>query len=265
MISLPVLLETDSLTDLFSSLRGNQAWEWDPAQGSYTTVTSLQPGRGYWVALDDPSPQDVLGEPLDFMHLTLQPGWNLIGAPFDIGSMQTLPADTPVNPVLELNETTGTYQEAQTLRGTKAYWIWAHADCELILYSADSSNPPELNKSAHNPNAGASSPPPDDLTGIESDPSGPGTFRVRQTYPNPFNPSTVLTYTLAREGRVEITVHDLQGKRVNRLYRGHQSAGEHQIRWDGCDATGTSVPSGLYWIRVKTRDRIETIKAMRIK
>ena len=65
-------------------------------------------------------------------------------------------------------------------------------------------------------------------------------------YPNPFNPSTVLTYELATAGRVSLRVYGVTGQMVRELVDSEQSAGRHQIRWDGRDGRGFAVGGGVY-------------------
>lgn len=51
-------------------------------------------------------------------------------------------------------------------------------------------------------------------TAVETDPSIPGEFKLRENYPNPFNPSTTLSFSLPRAARYEINVFDLKGRKV---------------------------------------------------
>ncbi len=69
---------------------------------------------------------------------------------------------------------------------------------------------------------------------------------LRQNYPNPFNPATRIDFRLERAGSAELTVYDLAGRRVATLHRGALPAGPHHVTWDGRDAAGQPVPSGLY-------------------
>jgi len=65
-------------------------------------------------------------------------------------------------------------------------------------------------------------------------------------YPNPFNPRTLLRFTLPQAGIVELAVYDLQGGLVKKLMRTHLAAGQHERIWDGRDEQGRMVPSGVY-------------------
>ena len=75
-------------------------------------------------------------------------------------------------------------------------------------------------------------------------------FTLYQNKPNPFNPATVISYMLNKNSDVTLTVHDALGQRVRTLAEGTMSAGNHEIRWDGCDESGKQVSSGIYICRI---------------
>ena len=66
-------------------------------------------------------------------------------------------------------------------------------------------------------------------------------------YPNPFNPSCGISFTLASGGTMELSVHDLRGRRLKTLQRGRLGAGKHTMRWDGTDHLGHPQPGGVYF------------------
>lgn len=71
-------------------------------------------------------------------------------------------------------------------------------------------------------------------------------------YPNPFNPQTTVSYYLQSSSYVELTVYNIRGKKVNKLYAGHQQAGEHSLIWEGRDNNNKHVAGGVYLLRLKT-------------
>ena len=78
-------------------------------------------------------------------------------------------------------------------------------------------------------------------------------------YPNPFNPETWIPYQLARGSHVWITIYDTRGAVVRQLALGHQSAGYYTTRsraahWDGRNAVGERVASGIYFYQLETDD-----------
>jgi hypothetical protein len=65
--------------------------------------------------------------------------------------------------------------------------------------------------------------------------------------PNPFNPSTRVTYSLVEEGAVSLTVYDVQGRQVSSLDQAYREAGYYSATWDGRNQHGSPVGSGVYF------------------
>jgi subtilisin family serine protease len=78
---------------------------------------------------------------------------------------------------------------------------------------------------------------------------------VRANVPNPFNPSTLIRYELPVAGQVQVDILDLKGRRIVVLHEGLQTAGSQELRWDGRDASGRQVASGIYLVRVREDGR----------
>lgn len=96
--------------------------------------------------------------------------------------------------------------------------------------------------------AGWNSNPTDVDSGDESN-TLPATFELKQNYPNPFNSSTRIDYVLPEPALVDLTVFDMQGRKVRTLLHTFQSAGEHSLDWDGT-AGQKVVASGVYVYRL---------------
>ena len=78
-------------------------------------------------------------------------------------------------------------------------------------------------------------------------------------YPNPFNPETWIPYHLAESTEVRVNIYDAQGNLVRALTLGHQTAGYYTSRsraayWDGRNALGERVASGIYFYQLLTDD-----------
>ena len=69
--------------------------------------------------------------------------------------------------------------------------------------------------------------------------------------PNPLNPKTELSFTLSREGRVRVTVYDMQGRLMKTLLDDNRGVGEQRLSWDGSNARGEKVASGVYFFRIQ--------------
>jgi len=87
------------------------------------------------------------------------------------------------------------------------------------------------------------------------------------SYPNPFNPSTTIRYTLPHDAQVKVGVFDLMGREIARLVDTKKNAGMHQVIWHGVDEWGEILPSGIYLVRMRAestngRERFE--KTMKI-
>jgi hypothetical protein len=65
-------------------------------------------------------------------------------------------------------------------------------------------------------------------------------------YPNPFNPTTDITFDLPKSGQVSLTVHDILGRAVAQVVNGHMTAGHHSVQFDA-----SSLPSGVYFGRLR--------------
>jgi len=76
--------------------------------------------------------------------------------------------------------------------------------------------------------------------------------RLSQNYPNPFNPSTTISFSLSEAGRASLSIYNLKGQLIRSLVDGHLSAGANTLVWDGRDAMGRSVASGVYLYRLET-------------
>lgn len=84
-------------------------------------------------------------------------------------------------------------------------------------------------------------------------------------HPNPFNPQTMVSFTLDRPQIVRVGVHDLTGRRVAVLTDGHRDAGMHAVRWSGTDSSGREVASGTYILRLECENRVISSKMMLIR
>jgi hypothetical protein len=100
------------------------------------------------------------------------------------------------------------------------------------------------------------------LTAV-SDKSGllPERTALNRNYPNPFNPSTTIQYQLAAAGNVKLGVFDVRGRELRVLLNGRQTAGRHELKWDGKDANGASVGSGVYFVKMNA-DNYEKVQKM---
>ena len=90
-------------------------------------------------------------------------------------------------------------------------------------------------------------------------------FRLGKNYPNPFNPSTRISFTTPREMNISVIVYDVLGRRVKTLINGLQKKGNHHITWFGHDQSGSKVSSGIYFYEMRGDGFIQARKMLLIK
>ena len=93
----------------------------------------------------------------------------------------------------------------------------------------------------------------DDLNGI------PTTFEIGQNYPNPFNPSTNIKYQVPENAKVSMIVYNMTGQKVTTLTNEFQTAGYHNVIWNGTNDFGQKVSSGVYFLRMQAGSFVKTI------
>jgi hypothetical protein len=92
--------------------------------------------------------------------------------------------------------------------------------------------------------------PNDTGTGI-GDANMPAGFRLDTNYPNPFNGSTVIGFSLPDGVETDLSIYSITGQKIVTLASGICSAGDYRVYWDGRDGTGREVASGVYLYRLK--------------
>ncbi len=78
----------------------------------------------------------------------------------------------------------------------------------------------------------------------------PKEFSVSQNFPNPFNPSTEIRYSLPQQSRVALKISDISGRIIRQIDRGVERAGEHTIVWHSNANDGSRVASGVYFYQI---------------
>jgi hypothetical protein len=88
---------------------------------------------------------------------------------------------------------------------------------------------------------------------------------LQPNFPNPFNPRTRLAFDIEQAGPVSLMIYDASGRKVAVLADGTFEAGHYVRNWDGRDASGKAMPSGVYLARLKAGNRVETQKMALLK
>ncbi|MBN2202478.1 T9SS type A sorting domain-containing protein, partial [bacterium] len=101
----------------------------------------------------------------------------------------------------------------------------------------------------------------DAATGIDGNgPVVPGGFSLSQNFPNPFNPGTLIRFTLPKAGFVRMRVTDVLGRHAAVLAAGHYAAGPHSVRWE---ASGW--PAGVYLCVLEFGDEVRARRMLLVK
>ncbi len=93
----------------------------------------------------------------------------------------------------------------------------------------------------------------------------PEGYALFPNYPNPFNPTTEITFALPEAGEIKLAIYNLRGQLVRTLVSGAVAAGRHKVVWDGTDANGAKVASGIYVYRLEAKDFVANMKLVLAK
>ncbi|MCD6595894.1 T9SS type A sorting domain-containing protein, partial [bacterium] len=84
-------------------------------------------------------------------------------------------------------------------------------------------------------------------------------------YPNPFNNTTSISYYLPNDGYITLEIYDYLGKKIFTLADGNFGVGKHTEFWNGTDNNGIAVPSGIYFVKLKSEQTTITGKMLLLK
>ena len=90
-------------------------------------------------------------------------------------------------------------------------------------------------------------------------------FALGSNYPNPFNPSTLISYVLVKSEMVKLSIYDMRGRLVSILFEGRQNSGYQAINWNGTDGRGGHVSAGSYIYTIQVGDEVRAKKVTLLK
>lgn len=96
-------------------------------------------------------------------------------------------------------------------------------------------------------------------------PSIPQVTELKSIYPNPFNPSTTISYGLAEAADVKVQIFNSRGQLVRSISEGQRNAGNYNLIWNGTDNNGQSQPTGVYFVRLHAGKKVFNSKAVLMK
>ncbi|MBN2600433.1 MAG: Ig-like domain-containing protein, partial [Candidatus Marinimicrobia bacterium] len=93
----------------------------------------------------------------------------------------------------------------------------------------------------------------------------PAGFTLKQNHPNPFNPTTTISFTIPKASDVRLDIYNVRGEFVRSLVNERLNAGGYSQIWDGKNSNGQFVPSGVYMMRMSTADGIQVRNMLLLK
>ncbi len=105
----------------------------------------------------------------------------------------------------------------------------------------------------------------DGVVSVDDGPELPRTFSLSQNFPNPFNPTTNINYTLPQTADVTLSIYNVLGQNVVTLVDENQKAGAYTVQWNGRNKFGNQVSSGLYFYRIKAGEFVKSFKMTLLK
>jgi hypothetical protein len=258
LVSNPMIVPDPRKDTLFpSSTSSAFAYE-----GTYAVKESLENGKGYWLKFGAAASVTIWGTMITDDTIAVTSGWNLIGSistSIAVGSIGSSPGGIVTSGFYGY---AGAYSTTDSLHPGHGYWVKVNQDGDLILSSSGS----PVCRIRVVPTDELPPDPPDGPV-VSSQERTPEAFALAQNFPNPFNPTTTLSFTVpADAGRVTLTVYGVTGQVVRTLVDADGlPAGPHSAVWDGTDADGRAVSSGVYFARLSAAGRTLSTKMALLK
>ncbi|MBN2541479.1 T9SS type A sorting domain-containing protein [bacterium] len=108
-----------------------------------------------------------------------------------------------------------------------------------------------------------------ELESIDNTISKPDAFRLYQNFPNPFNARTIIQFSLpetnAKSHKVELSVYNILGKKINVLVNSKLEGGLHHIIWDGRNEDGSRMSSGIYFYKISFNGKCKIKRCLLIR
>jgi len=102
-------------------------------------------------------------------------------------------------------------------------------------------------------------------TGISDNSIIPKVTSLNGNYPNPFNPTTTIAYSLSKEAHVNIEIFNMKGQKVRTLKNEEQTAGDYNAVWNGKDDNSKPAASGVYFYKMEAGNIQQTKKMILMK
>ena len=90
-------------------------------------------------------------------------------------------------------------------------------------------------------------------------------FQLSEVFPNPFNPTTQIKYSLPKDNLVDIRIYDAMGRKIRTLINVYQNGGHHSINWDARNDMGEGVAAGMYILSIQAGEFSASKKMVLLK
>ncbi len=250
LISVPGQAANMSVASLFPNAEGGIALDY--VNNDYQAVTVLETGKGYWLNILSPGQVQIVVTPISqFTRSLTAVSWHLLGSVItsqNVQSVQTVPSGA-ITTIFGYDPLRNSYYPAQFIEPQQGYWVGCLQNCQISVGGTGAlavmdgtlayatAKCPEL-------------PPPPDVSHWRKV-NAPDQFSVMPNFPNPFNPSTIITFSLPRAEKVDIKIYNALGQCVRQLLQQLREAGVHQVVWDGLDDEGRKAGTGIYFYHVR--------------
>jgi photosystem II stability/assembly factor-like uncharacterized protein len=228
-------------------------------QAVYKRVDSLAIGAGYWLEFSYDQAFPLLGDSILTYSVGVVEGWNLIGSISCPVVASSVMSDPPAMMTSEFYGYRRGYHTSDTIQPGQGYWVKVYQSGLLILASPGTALVKSniLSRIRVIPIPEMPPPPPD--APLHDQPM-PASFSLGQNFPNPFNPTTTITYQLPKQSQVKLTIFDVLGREIATLVDGEQTPGYKSVTWNA-----GNVPSGIYFYRLQTKEFTQTRKLLLLK
>jgi type IX secretion system substrate protein len=235
IVSNPVTAANDSTRILFPGAN-SPAFTYVSGAG-YQVAPRMLNGIGCWIRFLAPETTTIQGSTLVFDSIPVSDGWNLIGsisAPVRVSSIASNPPGIITSKFFGYS---GSYQTTDTINPGQGYWVKVNGSGWLILTSSGAAGASNRIRIIGTPELPPPVPEEDAHTVVL-----PGTYRLDEAFPNPFNPSTTIKYELPTDSHVSLTIYNPLGQIVTTLTNEIEPAGYKQAEWNA-----SNFASGIYF------------------